>query len=448
MPIFFYLVAIFIIVIIVKEDQREWPGFSWPLWIPLAWLVITTTRIMVLLFPSGQGYLESAEFLTQQAEGNPLIRNTLLVLIFLGVIALRNRKSHLLLMLQQCKWFFILHSYALISIAWAAYPEVSIKRFIKLVGLVVIASIIALEKEHHRAFEHVLRRYIAICLTVSIFLLQFGKGTAYVTGRMGTRFLAGIASHKNVLAIICAVSLVFFVWRIFKTKFTLFNIDAPLLLIGSYLLVKAGSATGYVAAFIGLILVVISIIAKGNLRKLFLLGLAAFVPLVLILSIAVQSPFSALSNEFFSSVDRDASLTGRIPLWEAVINLGRSELLLGSGYESFWMEKLPIIWDMFRSGPVNAHSGYVDLLVNLGAVGLIIFIVFLVNLGRQLLKAANQGNRYNSLFIILFFIVLLGNITESSFMVLSLHWSLVVIIALSASKIDLQGAPSADELPS
>jgi O-antigen ligase len=76
------------------------------------------------------------------------------------------------------------------------------------------------------------------------------------------------------------------------------------------------------------------------------------------------------------------ALTGRTQIWEMLVEYAEDHLLLGSGYGSFWA--------IGNASPVNAlgkawystlnvgHNGYLDLLVQTGAVGLAIAVAALV----------------------------------------------------------------------
>jgi exopolysaccharide production protein ExoQ len=82
----------------------------------------------------------------------------------------------------------------------------------------------------------------------------------------------------------------------------------------------------------------------------------------------------------FSLLGKDASLTGRTGIWSAVIDSIAKRPLLGYGYQAFWLALegesyrviLAVSWVL-----AQAQSGFLDVLLEMGAVGLtIVALVF------------------------------------------------------------------------
>ena len=64
----------------------------------------------------------------------------------------------------------------------------------------------------------------------------------------------------------------------------------------------------------------------------------------------------------FSLAGRDADLTGRVPLWQAMVTVARNRLLLGYGYNGFWnadSRDVQYLWRMIGWRAPNAHNGYI-----------------------------------------------------------------------------------------
>ena len=85
---------------------------------------------------------------------------------------------------------------------------------------------------------------------------------------------------------------------------------------------------------------------------------------------------------------KDATLTGRVPLWHLVdAEIGR-HLVFGFGYQAFWSEANPAAWRLWASAGWNAphaHSGFRDVLLNFGLVG---FVVIAATIGRAMRQGA------------------------------------------------------------
>ncbi|MDC7677628.1 O-antigen ligase family protein [Asticcacaulis machinosus] len=90
--------------------------------------------------------------------------------------------------------------------------------------------------------------------------------------------------------------------------------------------------------------------------------------------------FMAMPDVILKALGKDPTLTGRTQIWEALGRLSEERPWLGYGYKAFWAEgSVPaLIVRRETHWPVpSAHNGWLDLLVQLGWVGVITFAVFL-----------------------------------------------------------------------
>ena len=84
--------------------------------------------------------------------------------------------------------------------------------------------------------------------------------------------------------------------------------------------------------------------------------------------------FSTLKSAAFQATGRDESLSGRDDLWSIIINEGLKSPILGGGFGAFWTEgkgrQLVHTWN-----PRQSHNAYIDLWLDLGIVGVAIFLM-------------------------------------------------------------------------
>jgi len=95
---------------------------------------------------------------------------------------------------------------------------------------------------------------------------------------------------------------------------------------------------------------------------------------IISLGVIFGALFILFPDAIFEALGRDASLTGRLPVWNLVINAISDQPLLGYGYAGFWnveSHDTQFIW--MRAGwPVtHAHDGYLQLVLEIGIVGLL-----------------------------------------------------------------------------
>jgi exopolysaccharide production protein ExoQ len=106
-------------------------------------------------------------------------------------------------------------------------------------------------------------------------------------------------------------------------------------------------------------------------------------------------------------VGKDPSLTGRTEIWASLLRLSEDRPWLGYGYKAFWapdshpaqLVQFQNQWDV-----PSAHNGWLDLLIQLGWVGVILFgLCLLVTCILGVLRAHKVNDGYFSLLILCLF---------------------------------------------
>jgi O-antigen ligase len=132
---------------------------------------------------------------------------------------------------------------------------------------------------------------------------------------------------------------------------------------------------------------------------------------------------------------RDATLTGRTPLWGLIWERIKLHPLLGYGYGGFWLQWAPPSGDIWRISmrtggwlPPNGHNGFIDLLAELGFAGLGAFLVSFASNVVRALRLVRESVSAVDLFPLLFlYLLLLTNLTESALVTHnSLLWLLYI----------------------
>lgn len=137
-------------------------------------------------------------------------------------------------------------------------------------------------------------------------------------------------------------------------------------------------------------------------------------PLVVIGGVLVVSNFDLV----LEATGRTATLTGRFPIWNAVMRAISTHPWLGYGYEVFWHRNsldLALLKHELSYIPPHAHNGYLDILISVGIFGMLIFIaVFLTNISRAIsvFRSTTMRGAKWPLLVLLFFV--LFNLTESN----------------------------------
>ncbi|MCY6493239.1 O-antigen ligase family protein [Leptolyngbya sp. GGD] len=137
-----------------------------------------------------------------------------------------------------------------------------------------------------------------------------------------------------------------------------------------------------------------------------------------------------------TALGRDLSLTGRTGIWEILASKISERPWLGYGYKGFWLDmdgESADVWYVTLFMSPNGHNGFLDLVLDLGFVGLGIFgLSCLLTVSRCLVWLRLQANPIIGIYPLLFFTYLmLSNVTESSLILdpNSIFWLLYATIA-------------------
>ena len=121
------------------------------------------------------------------------------------------------------------------------------------------------------------------------------------------------------------------------------------------------------------------------------------------------------------ALGKDATLTGRVPLWELVDRQIADHLLLGFGYQAFWTEANPeawAIWSKINWQAPHAHNGFRDTMLSFGIGGMTLFVLMLLRAVRQGAVLQCRDPQYGWLWLNVFTVmVLVMNLTENIFLI-------------------------------
>ena len=114
------------------------------------------------------------------------------------------------------------------------------------------------------------------------------------------------------------------------------------------------------------------------------------------------------------NVEATQNLTGRIPLWQALIEQVWQHPWLGAGFAAFWSPvHISELASTAVSGRASAHNGYLEELVNTGVVGLAILLAFCLGSLTVALRRGRRGDPLGWLLFLFMVFYLLLNLTNA-----------------------------------
>ncbi len=314
------------------------------------------------------------DFVQIRAEGK-LIRKVAYPLMgFAGLaLLLRSGTAAQRPMRAQALVIALFFATSVFSVLWAGNALIVLRRVVVLFCLLVaawgFASRFSLGNLLFGAFCLALA-YLTIGVAVEV-----AHGT-FLSGAMGYRFAGTL--HPNIQAQSCgilAISGLALLARSQGGKRLLFGF---LSVTGLLFLYLTHSRTSFAACALTLALLVL-LLAVPRVRFTLMSGALALLGLV---GLLVGERLSLLLQSVLlmdRSLENMATLTGRVPLWEHCLAYVAQRPFLGYGYNNFWSPEHVEQISAVQGWVVGAaHSTYLELLLDLGLVGLILYglIVF------------------------------------------------------------------------
>jgi len=406
-----------IVALFVIERRRNIrPSFA--LWLPTIWMLYAGSRPLAYWFnPEALSALE-----IDYTEGSAVDRTFLSISILIGLLLLCNRRLNFSKLVSNNLWLVAFFSYLAVSVLWSDFSAVSLKRWVRITGDLVMVLIVLIEAHPFEAIRTLFRRSAFVLLPLSIVLVKYFRdvGVAYSGDGLQTMWI-GVTTHKNVLGYVAMACGLCFVANIIATwKSRKVSVDLFLLVLSVWLLGGSSSSrseTSLLGFVLGFSILVMFHLAPKDPAKTntyrFAVGSIGALLVLIILSVSFDGFQSTVGN-----LGRDATLTGRTDIWKAVLDIGPRNPLLGRGYGSFWIGTLGN--DVWRQANIygrynQSHNGFIDIYIELGVLGLTLLAGLIWSAYRDMKQALRNHFEYGAFRLTLLLVILIHNVTESSF---------------------------------
>lgn len=305
--------------------------------------------------------------------------------------------------------FLLFAAYVAASMLWSAFPIKVLINVAHLVGLYLV--LIASGRyflRHPNSFFSTISGALGIALLSSIFvsILLPSIGVSLLDGRW-----QGLAGNPNSLGLIAMVSL----WsntaglylpasrKIRKWHFVGLAISA-VALIGA----RSVTAVLTTALAVGLSIFLIRLESQSHAVRFMKIVAATWGLLIMAAALLAFMPQIFEAKGFFGLLGRSTTFSGRTHLWEEAVRLIELRPWLGWSFDS----NLSVL--KYLGGVGQFHSGYLDLMVRGGWIGMILFVTILAGVLRRILRLAKVEYHRAMIFSGMLCAILLHNVTEAS----------------------------------
>jgi exopolysaccharide production protein ExoQ len=309
---------------------------------------------------------------------------------------------------------------AVLSSLWAEMPGLVLRKAIGLFGTTLLGIALALRvsfEEQLRMLRWLFRILAVLSLACVVLFPSYGISSE---GEW-----KGVFGYKNAMGTALGLSLLV-EWQLPSVTRLSRVLKILAMLLYTVLLLHSDSVTPAVAFVGAVILLNIYKFAALRLR----VPLYAFFVITAILVSVGLSFVLANSDRVMGLLGRSSNLTGRTEIWSLVISFIPQRPILGYGYSGFWLGASPesFVVNRVLGGPVMySHNGYLEMLLSLGAIGLLLTLVLIGTGIKRALYLSRQrqlGMELWPLAFLLYFIF--HNLGEVTIAMQLLEWPMCI----------------------
>ncbi|GAB4470253.1 MAG: polysaccharide biosynthesis protein HfsI [Elainellaceae cyanobacterium] len=425
---------------------------------PLVFAEQAFTAIALLLHTGGPlnvilsgGYSQGDKQIAEPDFG--LTRNLYLLTYLVVFCLLTIRWRKVLYVLQRDRYIWAILALVLLSFFWSEIPSRTLSRSISFTGSTLLGVYFATRytlKQQLQLLGWTFGLVVGLSLIYALLLPKYG-----IMGGVHAGAWRGIYTHKNNFGKMMTLSSVVFTLLLMsgqkqKLWFSLgLGLSVMLLLLST----SKGALVNVMAMW-----------AAIAVCRLFRLQYHLLV--ISLGSIAVAAGGASLwlldnlESIVVDVLGKDLTLTGRTDLWITVLEMIEQRPWLGYGYQAFWDGldgPSAVVWRAEAWQVPDAHNGFLDLLLQLGIVGMAVFLIgyFANAIGSIVRLRSLTGSEFIWPVPFLIFMIL-SNLPETSLMRANdIFWVLYVAIALSrlmppednSQNLDLDDFSNLDQAP-
>lgn len=399
------------------------PGWLESVYIFIALLLVTQSLEPLILL----GSTSSDDALS---DSNPASLLSALVIYVIAFAILARQPQRALETIKSSPLLVAMFALPVLSIAWSVDPGTTFRRAVALVLTGVFCVYIA----QRLSPEEFLRRLLIVLFVGGVLSLLYtimDPAQAIEHGAVNTGSWKGVYGHKAILGRIAAVAVTVSVYV--RPRYWW---ERPMrwvtIAMFIFLSIMSQSRASWLMMMGGFaFMFLIAILRNKQLSS----GIK--LTIVLALGVTVLAVVGLLFNVILTQLGRDETFSGRTTLWWGAISIAKAtHPILGAGYHAFWTNAgaggvREYVLDWARL-PTHGHNGYLDVWLDLGIPGVILFALFVAvtvwRLARRVLR--EPGEPAWAAFSIFFFVFLLNNFSVT---VVLKHTDIAWIFAVLAS---------------
>lgn len=366
---------------------------------------------------------------------------------------------------------------ALVSALWSRWPNATMLTWLLLTAMTLTAMLVSTMltwQEIARALSTTLKLILGLSLAIELWValvpqhpllpnfaeLPPGKidpVSYWVRGNLlNSGRIQGIVGNAHTLAMMCLLALIVF-GVLYAAQARRRGIQIAWAALALVLLVKAASTTVYLG--IGVLLLVLAAALVARTAKTPTTRRNVYISFTVVLAGGATAAV-LLRDQVLALFGKNADLTGRLQIWQAVWERAITRPIFGNGFSSPWVPWDPAFdgWILNHGITVfHAHDMWLDVLLQLGAVGVVLMALawlaltwrawfFAVDRPRWDLDANRPHSPIALLPLLITTSLLFEGLAESAPIMLW-GWLLLVLLSFKMKSVPLIGVGMGERTP-
>jgi len=389
-----------------------------------AFLTAAVTWVMFVLMAI-PGNFDYSGAVSDTEGANPVTRALWLAIFAICTVVILNRLAAARRLFGHINVFFLLFvALACASMFWSIDPDLTIRRLVRLLIMCSAFIAVAVAAWNPRRLQQVVRPVVTGLLLGSL-IFGLARPDLAIHHELFPELLGawhGLFPTKNGLGAVASFGFIFWMhaWlaREAGRASALFG-----LAISASCLVLSRSSTSTMATALTALALLLLLRSPGSMRRAVPYLASGLIALILLYSLAMLKVVPGLEiilAPIPMITGKDLTFSNRSEIWAAVVDHVRLRPLLGSGYSAYWsmglptpdMESYAVLVPLKGFYPGSSHNGYLQVLNDLGAVGLICLLGYLIVYFRQSLRLYAIDRSQGALFLGLLLQQATINLTE------------------------------------
>ncbi len=359
---------------------------------------------------------------------NPVSRFIKLALIAISAVVIIKRASMALLLLRRLNLFFRIFLVLVpVSYLWSISPGDTLARYVSVMSEVAICMAFCLGGWHAERFQKILRPTVTVLLVGSVLLGLYDPNLVMEHGG-GTLKNAwhGLTSQKNQFGQLSGFGVLLWLHAAMSKQSKLW-LALPGMALSFTCVLLSRSSTSLMATTFASMFMLLAMRTPGSLRRYIPYLVTTLSAAVLTYALAVLNiiPGTGILLEPIAALTgKDTTFSARSIIWDIIKEHIQLSPWVGSGYGAYWIGAVPwspsaIFLSRMYFYPTESHNGYLEIVNDLGYLGLVCLFGFLLTYVRQCLQLAKVDRAQGFLYLGLFFQQAIVNLSETAWLAIN-----------------------------